>query len=267
VDVQVGASYDSPPNVVRDTILEAIRHEPLLARDRKPEVLVADFGDSAIKYLVRVWTTDFSADLKLRDRIRTQIYYAFRRRGITIPYPIQVQLPGPPIEPATDRASLDVAVGRAQIFASLSPAQRTELLETARPNLYGAGEMIVCEGDAGSSMFVIVRGQAAVTLAAAADPIARLGAGDFFGEMSLLTGEPRTATVAATTDCDVIEVTADGFRSFLMAEPSVAEMIAAAVEKRRAELAQARAAGSETTVSEQPRSLIARMRQFLRLTQ
>src|SRR5262249_43565076 len=88
IELEVGASYDAPPNFVRAAIREAIRDEPLVARDRHPEVLVWDFGDSAIKYLIRVWTTDFGADKRLRDRVRTAVYYAFRRRGISIPYPI-----------------------------------------------------------------------------------------------------------------------------------------------------------------------------------
>ena len=272
VEIEIGASYDSPPNEVKETILAAIRDEPLLARDREPEVLVADFAASAITYLVRVWTTDFSADQRVRDRVRTAVYYAFRRRGISIPYPIQVEMHGEWPQPASDRGALERAIGGARIFAALTDAQRGELVQMARPSLYGAGDTIVREGDAGSSMFVIARGEAAVTLGTAgarrppADPVARLHAGDFFGEMSLLTGEARTATVTATTDCDVVELAAEGFRSFVMAEPACADLIAAAVDKRRAELDQHRAMHTGAAPAAEPsRSLIARMRLFLRL--
>jgi CRP-like cAMP-binding protein len=84
--------------------------------------------------------------------------------------------------------------------------------------------------------------------------------------MSLLTGDARTATVTAETDCDVIELTADGFRSFVMAEPACADLICGAVEKRRAELDERRAALSGAAPAAPSRSLIARMRQFLRLS-
>ena len=267
VEIEVGASYDSAPNEVRAAILEAIRDEPLVARDRQPEVLVADFGAYAITYLVRVWTTDFSADQKLRDRVRTAIYYAFRRRGISIPYPIQVQVNRDGTEPPVDRGALAAALGAAQMFAALTDAQRAALVRTARPCLYGAGEAIVREGDAGSSMFVIVGGEAAVTIAQSKEPVARLNAGDVFGEMSLLTGDPRAATVTAATDCHVIELTAEGFRSVAMAEPIVADLICTAVEKRRTELEQHRASAAARPPAGEapPRSLMARMRQFLRL--
>ena len=267
IELQVGAGYDSPPNEVRAAILEAIRDEPLMARDRQPEVLVADFAASSITYLIRVWTTDFSADQRLMDHVRTAIYYAFRRRGLSIPYPVQVQVNRDLVEPAVDRGALDAAMHRAQMFSALTDQQRADLLQTARPSLYGAGEVIVRQGDAGSSMFVIARGEAVVRLDTAPEPVARLLTGDVFGEMSLLTGDPRTATVSAATDCDVIEVTAEGFRSFVMAQPAVADEICAAVEKRRAELEQHRTAHADRAPASEPsRSLITRMRQFLRLT-
>jgi small-conductance mechanosensitive channel/CRP-like cAMP-binding protein len=270
VDLEVGASYDTPPNEVKATILAAIGDEPLVARDRQPEVLVSDFGASAVMYLVRVWTTDFSADQLVRDRVRTAVYYAFRRRGIEIPYPIEVQMPRERGGAERDRDAhdaLEAALRGAQIFAALTDAQRAELLRTSRPALYGAGEVIVREGDPGRSMFVVARGEAVVTLAGSPAPVAHFRAGDFFGEMSLLTGDPRTATVTAATDCHVIELDADRFRSLVMAEPIVADLICTAVEKRRAELDERRAATAGTAaVSPPPRSLITRMRQFLRLS-
>ena len=62
---------------------------------------------------------------------------------------------------------------------------------------YAAGETIVRQGDSGRSLFVVVRGEASVRLAGTDGEVARLRNGDVFGEMSLLTGEPRTATVLA----------------------------------------------------------------------
>ena len=267
IEVKVGASYDAAPNDVRATILDAIHDEPLISRDRDPDVLVKDFGESAITYLIRVWITDFDADDRAADRVRTAVYYAFRRRGIEIPYPIRVEYQRDWSPPAVNRAELDEALRDALIFQGLTDRQRAELLDTARPAVYGAGETIVRQGAAGTSMFVIATGEAVVTIESAKAPVARLHEGDFFGEMSLLTGDPRTATVSAVTDCELVEITADGFRKFLMAEPVVADQIVAAVEKRRAELEQHRAASAQQTVSSQPaQSLMSRMRQFLRLS-
>ena len=265
VELEVGASYDSPPNDVRAAILDAIRDEPLLARDRQSDVMVQDFGAYAITYRVRVWSTDFSADQLVRDRVRTAIYYTFRRRGITIPYPIQVELKQDWTAPVVDRGALAGALSAARIFSALTDAQREAVSKTAHPAVYGRGETIVREGEPGSSMFVVAGGEAAVMIGQSKEPVARLRAGDFFGEMSLLTGDPRSATVTAVTDCDVVELTAEGFRDVVMAEPAVADLVCTAVEARRAELEQHRASAAAHPASggAAPRSLMARMREFL----
>jgi small-conductance mechanosensitive channel/CRP-like cAMP-binding protein len=269
-EIEVAASYDTPPNRVKEVVLDAIRDQSLMARDRPPRVLVSEFGDSGIKYLIQVWTMDFAAGPDVRDRVRTAVYYAFRRHGIVIPYPVQVQVRREWVEQSADRRLHETALGDAAIFASLTGEQRAELLAAARPRLYGAGEVIVREGDTGNSMFVIADGEAGVTVESGAGgtagAVARLREGDFFGEMSLLTGEPRTATVTAATDCNLIEIAVEGFRAFLMAEPSVAEIICAAVAARRSQLDEHRtAAASAGPAGDAPRSLLSRMRQFLGL--
>jgi CRP-like cAMP-binding protein len=113
----------------------------------------------------------------------------------------------------------------------------------------------------------VVRGDAAVSLAGTEGEVARLHAGDFFGEMSLLTGEPRTATVSAIGDCDVIEIGVDSFREVVVADPGILERVGEAVESRRAGLAlhrTTRTMGVESAGA--PQNLLARVRQFLHLS-
>ena len=198
-------------------------------------MLLADFAASAVTYRVRVWTSNFALDDVIRDRIRTTVYYAFRRTGIVIPYPIQVEMSREDIAaPAPDPTSAGRLLETVQIFATL-PLRRTGAPGggRARVSLRG-GETIVREGDAGSSMFVVARGELVVTLNPSAHEVARLGPGDYFGEMSLLTGAPRTASVTAVTDVDVLEITVDAFRQFVLANPAAVERIGSAVADRAA---------------------------------
>jgi small-conductance mechanosensitive channel/CRP-like cAMP-binding protein len=267
VEVEVGAGYETPPNEVKAAIRESIRNEPLILARREPEVLIVDFGASAIVYRVRVWTTDFAADQQIRDRLRSQIYYAFRRQRIEIPYPIQVEIERheAPAAP-TDRPALAEALSSVDIFASLDDRQRLGLADASRPALYAAGESIVREGDSGSSMFVVARGEAAVTLVGTEGELARLRRGDFFGEMSLLTGEPRVATVTAATDCELLEIGADAFRAVVLADPALVERITAAITTRRSDLEAHRAIRmAQPEHREAPQTFLARVRQFLRL--
>jgi small-conductance mechanosensitive channel/CRP-like cAMP-binding protein len=264
LEIEVGASYETPPNEVKAVIARALGAEPLLVASREPEILIADFASSAITYRVRVWTADFAADMRVRDRVRSHIYYAFRRHGISIPYPIQVQIDqSPAVEDNRGRAELLDGV---EIFASLSEEQRGQLAVASRPLLFAAGQAIVREDEPGATMFVLKRGEASVTLARTEGELARLREGAFFGEMSLLTGDTRSATVTAVTDCELIELAAEAFRSVVLADPGLVDQVTAAVAKRRAELEQHRTSRSvDQPAIEAPQTLVARVRRFLRL--
>ena len=265
IELEVGASYDTPPNQVRAVIRAALHGEPLLLAHHEPDVLLVDFAPSALIYRVRVWISDFALDEVVRDRVRTRIYYAFRRHHIETPYPIQVQIdrsvaPGGAHNEAPSLAGVE-------ILTALSDAQRGELVEAAHRVLYGAGETIVREAAPGDSMFVLVSGEAAVTLAGTSDELARLHPGALFGEMSLLTGEPRTATVTAVTDCALLEIAPGAFRRVVMADSAILERISSAVAARRTEQEQHRQAHStRSEVVETPQTFLNRVRHFLRLS-
>ena len=87
----------------------------------------------------------------------------------------------------------------------------------------------------------------------------------FFGEMSLLTGAPRNATVRATVDSDLLEITADTFRAFVLANPTAVELVGLAASQRAAELEAVRASGPAATAPEPPARFLDRVRRFLRL--
>ncbi|HEX4346542.1 MAG TPA: mechanosensitive ion channel family protein [Vicinamibacterales bacterium] len=258
LELDVPASYDAPPNHVKQTILAAIRDEPLLSPAHTPEVLLVGFADSSATYRIRVWTADFAADEILKDRVRSAVYYAFRRAAIDIPYPFQVQIEAQP------KAARDVGhpLGRIDIFSALTDEERDALTRAAHRGLYAAGDRVVREGTAGSSMFVVAHGEVAVVIEPDRE-VARIAPGGFFGEMSLLTGESRSATVKAVVDSELLEITADAFRQFVLANPAAVEQIGLAVAKRSNELNRHRAEGSPTVTPEASHTLIARIRKFL----
>ena len=171
--------------------------------------------------------------------------------------------PGHLDEPAAVTTGALDAVRSSRRSATISAADYS----TGRASLiYAAGEVIVREGAHGNSMFLVMRGEAAVTLANTSGEVARLHDGDFFGEMSLLTGEPRTATVTAVTECRLLEIGVEAFRRVALADPAIVEQVTAAVGTRRAEMDQHRAARTTAAVSaESPHTFLARVRDFLRL--
>jgi small-conductance mechanosensitive channel/CRP-like cAMP-binding protein len=266
LEVTVSAGYDTPPNEVKAAIEASLLGETMILSDPPIEVLLADFADSSIAYRVRVWTTDFATDERVRDHVRSRVYYAFHRRGIAFPYPVRVNIESKRhLEPEEEHGHSN-ALDKVEILSSLTASQRGQLAAMSRLLLYGAGEVIAREGEAGASMFVMRRGDASVTLANVDGEVARLTTGAFFGEMSLLTGEPRTATVTAITDCELLEIGVDAFRKVVLSDAASVERVAASVGSRRAELERHRATRTTSAVEpETPQTFLDRVRRFLSL--
>ncbi len=108
-----------------------------------------------------------------------------------------------------------LAVLQADEHAALA---RAVVLHSAEP-----GQAVVREAEAGASMFVVAAG--VLEVRQGAQRLAVLGPGAVFGEMSMLTGAPRSATVAAVTACSLYEVTADSMAPLLAARPALAEAL------------------------------------------
>jgi len=203
----------------------------------------------------------------IRDHIRSAVYYAFRRAGIVIPFPMQVQLfTEDVVARVLDPVAAGTALASVSIFSALSDEQRAELARITRMGLYAAHETVVRRGEPGSSMFIVARGAVSVTLEPGGAEVARLGPGNFFGEMSLLTGEPRSATVAAVTDSELLEITAESFRRFVLDNPAVVDQITAKVAARSAELHERRVSDAAAAVAtDTSQTFLGRVRRFLRV--
>ena len=181
---------------------------------------------------------------------------------------MQIEIPRPE-EPERASERIDRVSGilaPVALFAPLAPEQRDELAARAVEHIYGKGEQIVRQGDAGGSMFVVHRGRVRVVEASGRE-LAVFEAGGYFGEMSMLTGQPRSATVEAVEECQVVELTAASLREVALANPEVVTRISAVVAERQADLDKqvAEAAAGRPAVAETHRSLLTRIQEFLRL--
>ena len=264
--VDVGASYLTPPNQVKAAILEAIRHSARVLAAPAPDVLLQTFDASAITYRARFWINDYETDEPSRDEIRTAIYYSFQRHGIEIPWPIQVQYEKPwrDPDPAKRVEDIERLLASVDLFASLSADVRHEVAAASATTVHGSGETIVRQGEDGQSMFVVMSGSVSVVLEPAREEVAKIHAGGHFGEMSLLTGEPRSATVRAMGDVAVVEISADLFRRIGAVHPDAIEKIGVAAMVRRAGLEKVKTATS-VTVAVETANLLTRMKRFLGL--
>ena len=118
------------------------------------------------------------------------------------------------------------------LFAGCSKSELRELAMTADEIDLREGHVLTKEGRPGREFFVLVKGTARV--ARKGRKIADLGAGDWFGEIALLTDAPRTATVTATSTADVLVITDRSFRRVVETMPSIALKVLACVGERLA---------------------------------
>lgn len=267
LEVDIGASYAATPPAVKAAMLEALAHCSHVLQAPAPEVLLVGFGDSAITYRAHFWIANYELDDRARDQVRVAMYYAFGRHRIEIPYPIQAQydMEVRPPDHAAERRQREEMLAGVDLFATLTDAQRSEIAAVTVPKTYGDGETIVREGHPGESMYVVSSGRVAVLIGADMREVAIIERGGYFGEMSLLTGEPRTATVVARGETVVLELGAELFRRVAEESPNTVEQVGLAAVTRRAELDRHKTAALGTAIADVPAPLLARMRKFLRL--
>jgi CRP-like cAMP-binding protein len=267
IEVEVGASYLTPPNEVRSAIHEAIARAPLAMKTPAPQVLVKGFGSSSIDYSAYFWIENYGLDREARDQVRTNLWYVFRRRNIEIPWPIQIEYSRDE-EPIRSEAHVVRAaeyLSQVDLFKTLSAESRLQLSKAADEHLFADGEAIVRQDAEGDSMFVVLSGQARVVIEPSEQEVAVIPAGGFFGEMSMLTGDRRTATVKAVGDVTVLEIEARDFRELAVSHPDLLEHVSTVVTTRRSGLEQVKAHAATAAAPEARQNFLARMRRFLTL--
>ncbi len=261
IELEVMAAYAAPPNLVKSEILETLREAPLVLAEPAPWVRVLQFGENAIHYQVRLSLRDFASLPHARDEVLSRLWYRFARAGIEIPFPQRVVHMRP--QESTARPPAQELLARLELFAPFSPAELESIAGSAKERRFGVGEEIVTEGREGSTYFVVVAGRVSVRVASGKE-VATLGRGQGFGEMSLLTGDPRSATVVGLEDTTLLELDRDAFRTHFAQHPERAAQLAELLERRREQLAQAER-GAEVSALPREAKMLARLKDIFRL--
>jgi small-conductance mechanosensitive channel/CRP-like cAMP-binding protein len=241
-EVSIGLAYGEPPNRVREVILNLLHDVPEVLHQPVPEVLAWEFGDYAIRYRVRYWIGDYGRSEQIHDRVVSGLWYALRRHAIEIPFPIRTLMlrQESRVEESEALREIEAELRNVDFLRELSDDEMRILAGAVRVHQFGAGETLVRQGDAGDTFYIIRRGVVEVTTSGAGGKqihIAELSRSAFFGEMALMTGEARNATVRACTDVEVLEMNRNGFTELFRTHPDAAaqmsEVIAARMSQRR----------------------------------
>jgi small-conductance mechanosensitive channel/CRP-like cAMP-binding protein len=237
--IRVGVEYKNPPNLVKDVLGRAAQRAKNVVPDPPVKVFLVDFAEHAVIYEIKYYMGNHARINETNDSVRTNVWYELKRQGITIPFPIRtLRVERKAARPVQEDQAEALSILRDEpLFSCLSDEQLNQLVMQARLSTFGRGEPVIQEGAAGDSMFVLLRGAANVSISKNGSTIqvATLGAGDCFGEMSLLTGEPRSATVRADGDCYVMEIGKPIMADVLRSAPECLEQLSELLAQRKME--------------------------------
>jgi small-conductance mechanosensitive channel/CRP-like cAMP-binding protein len=240
----------SPGEVVR-TVEGALRSAPCehTAVEPQPQCLCFDMArenrDSFCYYAVRYWLTDLSKEDPTSSLVRQRIFAALKRANIPLAVPAQAVFVSQDDlnhrEQKTQKAldSRTTALAAIDLFAQLSEDEQRILAMSARLAPFSAREIITRQGATAHWLYVLLKGRAAVRVAAEGGEerqVAVLDAPNFFGEMAVMTGQAREATVVAETDVECLRVDREDFQGILKNRPEIAQEISGVLAQRRVEL-------------------------------
>jgi small-conductance mechanosensitive channel/CRP-like cAMP-binding protein len=242
--LKIGINYGVPPNTVRQVILDAMKAVPEIINDPPPIVRLIAYSDFSIDYDVKYYISDFARLEDIESKVMYLIWYYFKRAGIIIPFPIrdvtmkQITREDEEAKRRVEIEDIVRSLSRIEIFHPLSKEELFSVASNLGEKIYAAGEILVRQGEEGDTFYIIRDGKVAVSVVDAegrSTVVAHLGKGVFFGEMSLLTGEKRTATITAETDTTVLALSKAIFAEVLEANTQIAEGLAKVLEKRQRE--------------------------------
>ncbi|MEW6337237.1 MAG: cyclic nucleotide-binding domain-containing protein [Acidobacteriota bacterium] len=234
VPVRLGVAYSVPPHQAKAVLLRAAGDSPLVLADPGPRLYTVEFADSAVVYEARLWTLEPWREPEIRDGFLTRAHAALARAGMEIPFPQRVVTIRETVAPTDAIHRRRAALSVCSLFGGLPDAALGALASASAWLEYAPGEAVVREGEASAALYVVARGEAVVERGGA--EVARIGAGEVFGEMAFLSGAPRTATVRAATALSAIEVDSHALGGLLAEHAELAEELASRMAEREQHL-------------------------------
>lgn len=277
--VTFSVPYNWGPGEVIAAVEKALRDDPPpnVASDPAPQCLVTDFLDGRAAYAARIWITDLNADAAACSAARLRVFYGLARVGIALAAEPSQAISFEDGKSVRERREADetrrrlAALRGVDLFNALTEEEFLTLARRLTPAPFARGEALTRQGATGHWLYILAKGEAEVQLRGegGAEKIARLKAGDFMGEMALLTGEPRTATVVAVGNVECYRLDRDGFRDIVARRPEIAENIAKTLAERREGLESARGAldsRRQDSLRAAQGDLLSRIRRFFALS-
>jgi small-conductance mechanosensitive channel/CRP-like cAMP-binding protein len=280
--IEFTVGYEWTPGQVMAVVNAALERVniPCVTDDPPANCICAGFDANAIKYIVYYWLTDIKLYMVTDSRVRVHVYAALGRAGMDIPISRSEVYLHSARNLRANRSTEEQESRRAllkslELFASLTDEETSALATLLIPTPLALGDVATKQGEPSDSLYILARGQVGIFRDAteAGQPkrqrLATLPAPQYFGEMGLLTGQARTATILAESEVLCYRLDKSGFEAIIRARPEIADAMSQTVAARHAANdatlaslsadARARAAGSRAN------DLVRRIRDFFGL--
>ena len=246
-ELLIGLDYSLAPQKAKTIMIQIARNHPLILNNPPPVVRIEEFEESTITYNWMAWHDNYDDRRIIRGELQEQLWYALNREGFSFPFPVRdvrLQKSAPMSknnklrEEHLKNQIVDL-LERNEIFSMLSKSQILQVADTSSVHRYGEGETIVAERDIGDSLFMLINGLVIVrkTTDNSIDlEVAELSRGDIFGEMTLFTGSPRSATVKSRSEVEVLEVHRPVMAELIDQEPILLERLGQMMSNRLTQL-------------------------------
>jgi small-conductance mechanosensitive channel/CRP-like cAMP-binding protein len=267
IRITVSLECTVPPERAAEILRQAAATVSGVCEEPPPRALVKEFADSSIVYEIKFWIDDHAQHARVASDVRTHCWYALRRAGLELPFPtLTLRRPAPAGDGALATATAATTLRGHELFGILSEEQVAALIAGSRLALFAPGEHLVDQDAPGSSMYLVTRGVVEVRLGRGGrfTVVSQLGPGDCVGEMSLLTGEPRSATCVARDEVEAFEVTRAAFGGIVRDSPELLRSLSELVARRQLANQQV-AVGDVETAQRTATGVLERLRSFFEL--
>ncbi len=244
-----------------------------VAQDPPPSAVLMDVGQGYARYALRYWLTDPRPDDPSDSAVRMHALAALARNGMRLAVIQEERLITKENQDRQDRLRADELARRARalaavdLFSAFSDAEREALAANMVSAPFVQGDTITRQGAVAHWLYLVAEGEVDVWSEANGQRthVATLDAGSTFGEMGMMTGEPRRATVTARSDVLCLRLDKAGFESVLRARPDIAEEISRVIAERAGGLSSIRDAAASGPAAAAPDAISARIRRFFGL--
>lgn len=253
--VSFNVDFRFPPSTVIHVVDQALSVSPIegVALTPPAHCICADLAkehrDSFGYYTVRYWLTDLEREDPVSSHVRERIFAALTRANIPLALPASAIFLSEENQGRAQRkesralSEAERALRAVAVFASLSDEEISSLARLASRVRFAPLEFIAVQGEHADCFYVLSEGEVEIRVTSTEGStlaVATLRAPDFFGEMALMTGAAREATVAAIGDVVCLRIDRSDFQNLLSSRPELASGISLALAQRRVELESAR---------------------------